>query len=245
MSQNLPPRLRPVDLARAHGLSTQAVRNYEEQGVLPQAERSPSGYRMYTPAHRLALNAFLALIPGCGHARAGSILRAVHRGDLDGAFALLGQAHEELAEDRATFRRVRAALEDLHDPDDADTPPLFVGDVARRLGVVPATLRAWERAGIVAPPRDRATGYRCYGPGDVRDARMAEQLRRGGYGLARIAELTAQVRAAGGVEPLRGTLDGWSAALTRRGRALVAGAAALDAFLSTLGESADVGPAIP
>nr|WP_016701425.1 MerR family DNA-binding transcriptional regulator [Actinoalloteichus caeruleus] len=35
--------MRPVDLAREHGLSTQAIRNYEDAGVLPPAERSGSG----------------------------------------------------------------------------------------------------------------------------------------------------------------------------------------------------------
>ncbi|NMD56476.1 MULTISPECIES: MerR family transcriptional regulator [Tsukamurella] len=244
MTPNSQLRLRPVDLARPHGLSPQAVRNYEEQGILPPAGRTPSGYRVYTRAHRSALDAFLALVPGCGHARAGEILRAVHRDDLDGAFALLDVAHEELAEDRGTFRRVCAALDDLHAPDDAAGPPLFVGDVAHLLGVVPATLRAWERAGIVRPRRDRATGYRVYAPADVRDARMAEQLRRGGFRLARIAELAEHVRSAGGVEPLRDTLDGWRASLTRRGRALVSGAAALDAALGARGEPADFGPAI-
>ncbi|MET9328951.1 MerR family transcriptional regulator [Tsukamurella sp. NPDC003166] len=225
--------LRPVDLARPHGLSTQAVRNYEDQGILPPAGRTTTGYRAYTQAHRLALDAFLALVPGCGQARAGSVLRAVHRGDLDAAFALLDEAHAELAEDRRTFRRVHAALDGLHASGDEPGPALFVGEVAGLLGVVPATLRTWERAGIVRPQRDRATGYRLYREADVRDARMAEQLRRGGYGLARIAELTEQVRSAGGVEPLRETLDGWRASLTRRGRALVSGAAALDALLSS------------
>ncbi|MBS4100776.1 MerR family transcriptional regulator [Tsukamurella paurometabola] len=231
MTTNLQERLRPIDLARPHGLSAQAVRNYEEQGVLPPAARTPSGYRAYAERHRLALAAFLALVPGCGHARAGSILRAVHRGDLDAAFGLLDRAHEELAGDRDTLRRVRAALANLDDPEDDGTPGLYVGEVAHRLGVVPATLRAWERAGVVRPVRERVTGYRLYSPADVRDARTAEQLRRGGYGLERIAELTERVRAAGGVGPLRATLDGWQASLTARGRALLAGAAALDALL--------------
>jgi hypothetical protein len=38
-------QLRPVDLARRHGLSTQAIRNYEAAGILPDAERTPHGYR--------------------------------------------------------------------------------------------------------------------------------------------------------------------------------------------------------
>ena len=32
----------PADLAREHGLSTQAVRNYESDGFLPAAERTAS-----------------------------------------------------------------------------------------------------------------------------------------------------------------------------------------------------------
>ena len=59
-------QLRPVDLARGHGLSTQAIRNYEAAGILPAAERTPHGYRTYTPRHAQALRAFLALVPGHG-----------------------------------------------------------------------------------------------------------------------------------------------------------------------------------
>ncbi|WP_414642135.1 MerR family DNA-binding transcriptional regulator, partial [Actinocrinis sp.] len=55
--------LRPVDLARRHGLSTQAVRNYEAAGILPAAERTDSGHRTYTRLHAHALHAFLALAP--------------------------------------------------------------------------------------------------------------------------------------------------------------------------------------
>ncbi|WP_416591505.1 MerR family DNA-binding transcriptional regulator [Micromonospora sp. LOL_015] len=38
--------VRPVDLAREHGLSPQAVRNYEQAGVLPAAARTAAGYRV-------------------------------------------------------------------------------------------------------------------------------------------------------------------------------------------------------
>ncbi|MDI5939587.1 MerR family DNA-binding transcriptional regulator, partial [Micromonospora sp. DH15] len=41
----------PTDLAREHGISTQTVRNYERDGVLPPARRTPSGYRAYTAEH--------------------------------------------------------------------------------------------------------------------------------------------------------------------------------------------------
>ncbi|MEW2557105.1 MerR family DNA-binding transcriptional regulator, partial [Streptomyces zhihengii] len=106
-------RLRPVDLARGHGLSTQAVRNYEEAGILPAADRTPSGYRAYTPAHAAALRAFLALVPGHGHASAASVMRAVNRGDTDEALRLVDESHSQLLDDRRTLRAVEGALRDL------------------------------------------------------------------------------------------------------------------------------------
>ena len=75
--------MRPVDLAREHGLSTQAVRNYEEAGILPPADRTVHGHRVYTPRHAQALRAFLALVPGHGHRTATAIMQAVNRGDVE------------------------------------------------------------------------------------------------------------------------------------------------------------------
>ncbi|WP_370410763.1 MerR family transcriptional regulator [Streptomyces fradiae] len=238
-SRGMGGRLRPVDLARAHGLSTQAVRNYEDAGILPPAARTPSGYRAYTPLHASALRAFLALLPGHGHPTATAILRAVHEGDPDEAFRLVDESHALLLEDRRTLRAVESALRDLgpnpasgHDGSPGDT---FIGPLARRLGIRPATLRAWERAGLVRPRRDPRTGYRVYAEADVRDARLAHQLRRGGYPLERIAPLLEQVRAAGGLEPLEGALGDWRARLSARARAMLAGAAELDAYLRERG----------
>lgn len=249
-------RLRPVDLARAYGVSTQAVRNYEAAGILPPAARTRSGYRAYTPRHARALAAFLALVPGYGHPRAAAIMRAVNRGDTATAYALIDEGHAELLADRRTLAAVETAVADLVLPSPSpgeasraassrgevpfqaaswgEASPrreLFVGAVARRLGVRPATLRKWERAGVVQPQRDRRTGYRVYRPADLRDALLARQLRRGGYRLHQIAAVIAQVRAAGGVAALESTLADWRDRHLARGRAMLSGAAALDAYL--------------
>ncbi|WP_190139933.1 TioE family transcriptional regulator [Streptomyces longispororuber] len=246
-------RLRPVDLARAHGLSTQAVRNYEEAGILPAAARTPHGYRVYTPLHGAALRAFVALVPGHGHRCAASVMRAVNRGAADEAFRLVDESHAQLLDDRRTLRAVESAFRDLEpgtvrasgrahasaardrfgggvvaEPGPGGT---FIGPLADALGVRPATLRKWERAGLVCPRRDPRTGYRLYEEADVRDARLVHQLRRGGYLLEQIAPLVAQVRAAGGLEPLQGALSDWHGRLAARGRAMLTGAAELEAYL--------------
>ncbi|MFD3994419.1 TioE family transcriptional regulator [Streptomyces sp. NPDC058548] len=250
MGQNLQStrQLRPVDLAREHGLSTQAIRNYEEAGALPAAARTPSGYRGYTSLHAAALRAFLALLPGHGHRTATAIMRAVNEDAAEEAFRLIDESHALLLDDRRTLRAVENALRDLEPttattatetggtpspPDGTLTGPggTFIGPLAEQLGIRPATLRAWERAGLVRPRRDPLTGYRVYDEADVRDARLVQQLRRGGYLLEQIAPLIGQVRAAGGLEPLEAALGDWRDRLSARGRAMLAGAAALEEYL--------------
>ncbi|MEU0948177.1 TioE family transcriptional regulator [Streptomyces canus] len=236
-------RLRPVDLARGHGLSTQAMRNYEEAGVLPAAGRTPHGYRVYTPLHASALRAFLALLPGHGHRTATAIMRAVNEGAVEDAFRLVDESHAELLDDRRTLQAVERALHDLDPATVSETAAqtgsepgvTFIGPLAGRLGIRPATLRKWERAGLVRPRRDPLTGYRVYDEAAVRDARLTHQLRRGGHLLEQIAPLIAQVREAGGLEPLQEALRDWRSRLSARGRAMLAGAAELDAYLRERG----------
>ncbi|NEB02004.1 TioE family transcriptional regulator [Streptomyces sp. SID13726] len=230
-------RLRPVDLARGHGLSTQAVRNYEEAGILPPAARTPHGYRTYTPRHAQALRTFLALVPGHGHRTATAIMRAVNEGTAEEAFRLIDESHAELLQDRRTLRAVESALHDLkpltaaESPEPRVTEGMFIGPLAARLGIRPATLRKWEHAGLVHPHRDPHTGYRVYDDTAVRNAQLTHQLRRGGYLLDQIEPLIAQVRAAGGLEPLETALRDWHGRLAARGRALLVGAGELETYL--------------
>ncbi|WP_240955778.1 TioE family transcriptional regulator [Micromonospora sp. HNM0581] len=224
---------RPVDLARRHGLCAQAVRNYERAGFLPQAERSPAGYRLFTDVHERALNAYLALIAGHGYAASGDIMRAVNQGRIDTALRTIDHSHALLQRDRETLDAVESAVAVLtgtqRRPQSSKPVPISV--LAHRLDVRPATLRKWERAGLLRPARDPATGYRSYSPADVLDAELAHLLRRGGYRLDHIAGVLGQVREAGGSEPLAAALRRWREQLTGRGRAMLTGAARLAEYL--------------
>uniref|UniRef100_UPI001EEDCE2A MerR family DNA-binding transcriptional regulator n=1 Tax=Micromonospora acroterricola TaxID=2202421 RepID=UPI001EEDCE2A len=99
-----------MDLAREHGISSQAVRNYERDGVLPAAGRTPSGYRVYTEEHAAALRAYLALVAGHGYAAAGEIMRAAVRGDLDAALRAVDTSHAQLLRDRETLDAVETTI---------------------------------------------------------------------------------------------------------------------------------------
>ena len=224
---------RPVDLARVHGLSAQTVRNYERDGVLPPAERSSSGYRRLTEVHAKALSAYLALIPGHGYAATREIMRAVNRGDIDTALRAIDHSHALLQRDRETLDAVEAAVVILTGTqrEPQSRKAVLISTLAHRLDVRPATLRKWERAGLLQPVRDPATHYRVYSSDDIRDAELAHLLRRGGYRLNHIASVLRRVRDAGGAEPLDASLRQWRERLTERGQAMLTGAARLAEYI--------------
>ncbi|WP_433227278.1 TioE family transcriptional regulator [Actinomadura formosensis] len=232
--------LRPTDLAREHGISTQAVRNYERDGFIPPAERTRSGYRIYTEVHAAALRAYLSLVPAYGHAAGGQIMNALHEDGLDAALSVIDRGHGQLLRDRETLNAVRQAVDHLTaEPgaapeQPADSAARTIGELAHRLRVTPATLRNWEEAGILAPARDPATGYRVFRASDIRDAELAHLLRRGGYLLGYIATVVQQIRTAGGTDALSGALDEWQRKLTARGLAMLNAATQLSDYLSLL-----------
>ncbi len=51
------------DLAARYAVSAQSIRNWERQGVIPPARRTPGGHRRYGQEHRRALDAIL-VAPG-------------------------------------------------------------------------------------------------------------------------------------------------------------------------------------
>ncbi|MFW5416393.1 TioE family transcriptional regulator [Nocardiopsis sp. CNT-189] len=236
--------MRPSDLARGHGISAQAVRNYERDGFLPPAERTRSGYRVYTELHAAALRAYLALVPAHGYPTANLVMRALHAGAVDDALTAIDRGHALLLRDRETLDAVRGALDHLTaepgpDPGSApgraaDRGPRTIGELAHRLGVTAATLRSWEESGILAPERDPATGFRVFGAADVRDAELAHLLRRGGYLLDHISAVVRQIRTAGGTGALAASMADWQRRLTGRGRAMLNAAARLDEYLDML-----------
>ncbi|MFL1427356.1 MULTISPECIES: MerR family transcriptional regulator [unclassified Nocardiopsis] len=240
--------LRPVDLARAVGVSAQTVRDCEASGVLPPARRTGSGQRRFTYRHLAALVAYRALAPGMGVAAAGEVLRTLHAAGADAALELVEAAFARAHRERGAVREAARALAAVASaPDAREVPavlagvraaggegPLRIGRVARLAGVRASALRVWERAGLVRPVRDPRTGYRVYGPGQVREVRVVSELRRGGYGLEQIAPVMEELRASGGGVALEGALRRREQDLAARTRAPAAGVARLQDYLDLL-----------
>lgn len=229
-------RLRPVDLARVAGISTQQVRNYEEAGVLPPVPRTASGYRVYATRHREALLAYRALAAGYGPDTAGGAMRAVHAGDVPEALDLVNAGHAALHEQRLALQETGEALTALA-AQDTDTLPvpregLRIGEVAARLGLRTSALRVWESAGLLTPGREPATGYRVFAADTVRDARIIQLLRQSGYLFDQIRPVLQQLRDSGDTEALRAALSRRREALTHRTTAMLHASGLLHTYVT-------------
>ncbi len=192
--------LRTSDIAQAVGVHPNTVRLYEEWGFLPPIPRSPSGYRLFTEAHRdqmrLARMALRGPWPG-GKIRksALALVRQAASGDLGGA---LEQAYAHLALVQSERAQAEAAAQLLKrwaqgTPTDAATALLRIGDAARLLGVTPDVLRNWERNGLIQVPRNPRNRYRLYGAAEIGRLRVIRMLRRAGYSMMAILRMLLQL----------------------------------------------------
>ncbi|HEY8596865.1 MAG TPA: MerR family transcriptional regulator [Thermomicrobiales bacterium] len=178
--------LRTSDLAREVQISVQQVRNYEAGGFIPPVERSPSGYRRYTPQHLAALKTAKQLIGGYGWPRTRQIMQALHQGQRGEALALIDARHAELAETRQQLAQTLAALSLLTAQLPIATHPramqrLRVGAAARLVGVRVSALRFWDQQGLLQPVRDDESKYRLYDEQQLRRLRIVVLLRQANY----------------------------------------------------------------
>ena len=155
-------------------------------GLSRPVERSPSGYRRYTPQHLAALRAAKQLIGGYGWPRTRQIMGALHGGQRAEALALIDERHAELAATRQQLAETLAALSLLTTqlPTVAHpraAPRLRVGAAAQLVGVRVSALRFWEQQGLLHPVRDDESNYRLYDEQQLRRLRIVALLRQANY----------------------------------------------------------------
>lgn len=205
--------LRTSDLARAVGVHVNTVRLYEKWGLIPKAERSPTGYRRFTPHHldciRLARMVYASPYPGRPIRQSGkNIIEKVVTGDLGGALELAYQHKALVQAELAQAESAIALLERWAGgaPADATGKILQSGQTARLLGVSTDILRNWERNGLITVPRNPDNRYRRYGPKEIGRLRVIRMLSRAGYSTMAILRMLTLLDS-GQTEGLRTALD--------------------------------------
>ena len=192
--------LRTSELAKVVGVHPNTVRRYLDRGLLPPAERSPSGYRRFTQRHldclRLAYHVYYIKYPGKAiHQSTMRIIQAAVSGDLAGA--------REFAYNHLTLVQSERAHADLAadllerwafgSPADDTIQSLSIGQVADLLGVSIDILRNWDRNGLIDIPRDPSNGYRRYGAREISRLRVIRMLSRAGFSISAILRMLLQL----------------------------------------------------
>ncbi|WP_149400326.1 MerR family transcriptional regulator [Dictyobacter arantiisoli] len=211
--------LRTRDLALAGHISVQQVRNYEASGLIPKAQRSPSGYRLYTQQHLVALKTVKSMVPGYGWQWTAAIIQALHRGELSTAFATIDTRHAELASKRLQIEQTLAALHTLA-AQPAPLPGTYhpqrfrVGEAAKQVGVRVSALHFWEQQGLLQPLREQNSHYRLYDEQQMRRLHIVVLLRDAGYDSKVILSVLDEL-AAGRPEKAIAAVEARSEELTR------------------------------
>lgn len=207
--------LHTTDLARAVGVHPNTVRRYEEWGLIPPVERSPSGYRLFTQRHldclRLSRMIYAAPYPGRGFRVLGNeIIQRAVRDDWQGA---LEKAHEHLLVVNAELEQANQAANLLEhwaqnmagDSDDDETP-VAIGEVSKRLGVSLDVIRNAERNGLITIPRNSCNNYRLFGKKEIERLRIIRMLSKAGYSHMSILRMFIELDK-GNTSDLKKTLD--------------------------------------
>ncbi len=223
--------LRTVDVPRRAGYSVQQIRDLERDGVLPPVPRTGSGYRSWTDAHVQAAVAYRAVAAAIGPVEARRLLRAAYDDPPSQLLALLDAAHARLHTARRDVALAKEAIaaEPVDEPRPSDA--MGIAELAGALDVRTSTLRHWDAEGLVVPHRSPG-GPRSYTSSDVRDARIVVQLRRAGYPIGTLRALVPELRRARRWNEVVATLAARDADVDARSRALLRGAAALEALTS-------------
>ncbi len=192
--------LRPIDLAKAIGLSTQTVHNYEWWGFIPQVERNEKGYRLYTAQHLRAIQVARMVIAGHGWERARRIMSHIHKGKLTPALVIIDEHHARIHAERCEveqkleiLRTSSTSLQELTKGNGKPSKGLRVGEVAKLAGVRVSAVRFWEEQGLLQPTRDKESKYRLYDDEQVRKLQIVVLLRKSGYDFAAIRTVLEQL----------------------------------------------------
>lgn len=182
------PHMTTAAVAAATGYSVQQVRDLEALGVIPDAARSPNGYRRFSAQHVRSLRAYRDLAAAVGPVEARRAMRDIRLQPREQAASLICGFHARLNAEREQALSARLALEAINEEAATDATPIdddsmSITELSQALGVRSSTLRFWEKAGLVAPDRVaiRSGTARRYTVTAIREARITAALRAGGY----------------------------------------------------------------
>lgn len=145
-------------------ISTSTIRNYEANGLIPPAERSPNGYRRYTDQHAAYLSCIQAMAPAFGMEVTAEVLRCIQQDQQQAAMWIIREREVSLYEGKQKLERLIQDIQSYtqdYITSNAEEP-LTINEVSRLTQAPRSAIRYWEQAGYITAERDPGNRYRRY-----------------------------------------------------------------------------------
>ncbi|MBP1893814.1 MULTISPECIES: MerR family transcriptional regulator [Paenibacillus] len=174
---------RPKKLAEKYGLSSNTLRNYEAKGLMPPADRSSNGYRMYTERHEAFLACIQAMTAAFGMEVTSQVMHCLRRNELDDALWIVRDREVMLHREKANLDQLIRELKSYSEGSRAhDINHHFsIHEVSRRTGASKSAIRYWEQCGLFTTERDPDNDYRFYHEAHLFKIRLIQVLQSAVY----------------------------------------------------------------
>lgn len=188
--------IRPIDIAKRLQISTSALRNYEEFGIVPPVQRGDNGYRIYTDVHVAYFDCICAMSPGFGMALTSDVMRLLIRGEIDDALWRVNDAMAALQQEKAMAEQTIRVL-DTKELENLDARGrrkwMTIGEVSKETGLPASAIRHWEKMGLIEVSRSDENGYRTFSPTQIRQILIIGTLRRAVWSLDVIKRVISEL----------------------------------------------------
>ncbi|QMV42320.1 MerR family DNA-binding transcriptional regulator [Cohnella cholangitidis] len=173
----------PKKMAAKFMISASTIRNYEAKGLIPPAERSSNGYRVYTDRHAAYLSCIQAMAPAFGMEVTAEVLHCLHRDKPQDAMWIIREKEVALYEEKKKLERliqdIRIYANEYKSPYAEE--PLTINEVSELTQVPKSAIRYWEQAGYVTADRNPDNGYRRYNGSHLLKIRLIQALQSSVY----------------------------------------------------------------
>ena len=175
--------MRPKKMAAKFMISASTIRNYEAKGLIPPAERSSNGYRIYTDQHAAYLSCIQAIAPAFGMEVTAEVLRCIHQDKPQDAMWIIREKEVALYEEKEKLERLIQDIRIYANENKSPYPegPFTINEASELTQVPKSAIRYWEHAGYVIADRDPHNCYRRYSESHLLTIRLIQMLQSSVY----------------------------------------------------------------
>lgn len=175
--------MHPKKMAAKFMISASTIRNYEAKGLIPPAERSSNGYRVYTDQHAAYLSCIQAMAPAFGMEVTAEVLHCLHQEKPQEAMWIIREREVALYEEKEKLERLTQDIQIYANENKSPyAEETFTINKASELTQVPkSAIRYWEQAGYVTSDRDPDNRYRRYSGSHLLKIRLIQVLQSSVY----------------------------------------------------------------